>query len=80
MPYRVTVDQEKCTGCEKCVDTCTAEVFEIRKGKSFPVNEKSCIGCESCIGICEESAIRVKELETDLSPTLQSLLKDILCD
>ena len=80
MPYRVTVDREKCTGCEECLDTCTVQVFEIRNGKSFPANEKECVGCESCIGICKETAIKVNALGTDLSPTLQSLLKDILYD
>jgi len=80
MPYRVTVDQGKCTGCEVCLDTCTVQVFEIRNGKSFPMNEKNCVGCESCIGACEEKAIKVSALGTDLSPTLQSLLKDILYD
>jgi len=80
MPYRVTVDQGKCSGCEECLDTCTVQVFEIRNGKSFPANEKECVGCESCIGICKETANKVNALGTDLSPTLQSLLKDILYD
>ena len=80
MPYRVTVDQGKCSGCEQCAETCTTQVFEMRDGKSLPVNEKDCVGCESCVGICEEKAIRVNELATDLSPTVQSLLKDILYD
>ena len=80
MPYRVTVDPEKCNGCEECSETCTTGVFEMRNGRSLPVHEKDCVGCESCVGICEGQAIRVNELETDLSPTVQSLLKDILFD
>jgi NAD-dependent dihydropyrimidine dehydrogenase PreA subunit len=80
MPYRVTVDQEKCNGCEECVETCTVQVFEMRNGRSLPINGKDCVGCEGCVGICEEKAIKVTELEIDLSPTVQSLLKDILYD
>ena len=80
MPYRVTVDPDRCTGCEECVEACTAGVFEIQNGRSIPVREKDCVGCESCAGVCQGQAIRVDGLETDLSPTVQSLLKDILYD
>jgi len=48
MAFRVTVDKEKCKGCEDCVEVCTAKVFEMREGKSVPVNDEKCLGCESC--------------------------------
>ena len=78
MAFRVTVDEEKCKGCEECVEVCTAEVFEMQEGKSVPVNEEKCLGCESCREVCEEKAIRVVELQSDLSEIARSLLRDIL--
>jgi NAD-dependent dihydropyrimidine dehydrogenase PreA subunit len=78
MAYRVTVDKEKCQGCEECVEACTAKVFEMQEGKSVPLNEEKCLGCESCCEVCEEKAISVVELSTDLSETARSLLRDIL--
>jgi NAD-dependent dihydropyrimidine dehydrogenase PreA subunit len=78
MAFRVTVDKEKCKGCEECVEVCTARVFEMQGGKSLPVNEEKCLGCESCREVCEEKAIRVVELQSDLSETARSLLRDIL--
>ena len=78
MPYQVTVDREKCSGCEECFETCTAEVFRMEGGKSAPVKPEECLGCESCLEVCEERAIAVRDLEQDLSETARLLLKEIL--
>jgi NAD-dependent dihydropyrimidine dehydrogenase PreA subunit len=60
--YQVTVDKDKCDGKGECVDTCPASVFEIKDGKSEPVNMDECLGCESCIEVCPNAAITVKEV------------------
>ena len=33
MAFNPTVDEEKCVGCEECVDVCPVEVFEMRDGE-----------------------------------------------
>ncbi len=78
MAFDVTVDKEKCKGCEDCIEACTVNVFEIREGKSIVFNAEACIGCESCVGVCKEKAITVEELKVDLSETARTLLRDIL--
>ena len=78
MAFKVSVDREKCKGCEECVEVCTVKVFEMREGKSVPVQEEKCLGCESCREVCGEKAIQVRSLEPDLSETVRSLLRDIL--
>ncbi|WP_419008701.1 ferredoxin, partial [Desulfovibrio sp.] len=55
------VDTDKCVGCGECVDVCPVEVYEIKDGKSEPVNSEECLGCESCVEVCETSAITVEE-------------------
>jgi Fe-S-cluster-containing hydrogenase component 2 len=30
MAFNVVVDEEKCAGCEECVDVCPVEVFEMK--------------------------------------------------
>lgn len=61
MGYNVTVDQDKCVGCGECVDVCPVEVYEMKDGKSDPVNAEECLGCESCVEVCEGNAITVEE-------------------
>jgi len=62
MSFTVTVNEEKCVGCEECVDVCPVEVFEMEDDKSKPVNADECLGCESCVEVCEEDAITVEEV------------------
>ncbi len=62
MGYEVVVDQDKCEGCEECVEVCPVDVFEMEDGKSNPANAEECLGCESCIEVCEPEAITVTEI------------------
>jgi NAD-dependent dihydropyrimidine dehydrogenase PreA subunit len=78
MGFKVELDKKKCDGCEACLEACTAEVFEMRSGKSVPVNAKDCVGCLSCVEICEHKAITVEETGIEMSDTCLSLLRDIL--
>ena len=61
MGYQVTVDVDKCIGCEQCVNVCPTGVYEMKDDKSDPVNEEECLGCESCIEVCEGHCITVEE-------------------
>jgi NAD-dependent dihydropyrimidine dehydrogenase PreA subunit len=62
MGWSVTVDPDKCSGDNECVDVCPVEVFEIQDGKAVPVNAEECLGCESCVEVCETGAITVEEV------------------
>ena len=78
MAFQVSVEREKCKGCEECVEVCTVRVFEIQEGKAAPVNVSDCMGCGSCVEACKEKAITVKELDVEMSDVARLLLKDIL--
>ncbi len=60
--FEVTIDKDKCTGCEECVDVCPSDVLEIVDGKSEVVEPEECLGCESCLEVCEAEAITVEEV------------------
>jgi NAD-dependent dihydropyrimidine dehydrogenase PreA subunit len=58
---KIVVDNEKCTGCGTCVETCPVGVFEIKDKKSVPVKPEECLVCRACEVQCSESAIQVIE-------------------
>jgi len=62
MGYEVIVDQEKCEGCEECVEVCPVDIYEMQDGKSVVINAEECLGCESCVEVCPTSAITINEV------------------
>lgn len=57
----ITVDQEKCTGCGKCVSVCGDGCLELHEKKSRPGSETmfGCFACGQCMAVCPESAIQI---------------------
>jgi electron transfer flavoprotein alpha subunit len=51
----LTVDVDKCTGCEECLSSCPFDAIVIKEGKAF-INEY-CQFCMTCVSVCAEGAI-----------------------
>jgi NAD-dependent dihydropyrimidine dehydrogenase PreA subunit len=75
MAYKVTVDREKCNGCEECLEVCTVGMFRMISDKASPLADRECMGCESCAGVCDENAITVTDTRVALSDTCLNLLR-----
>ena len=59
--WKITVDDDKCTGCGECVDSCPGEVYELKDGKAVPLDMDECHGCHTCEAVCDEDACHVEE-------------------
>jgi len=59
--WRVEVDEERCTGCGECVDSCPGEVYELENGRAVPVRMDECHGCHTCEAVCPVEALRISE-------------------
>jgi NAD-dependent dihydropyrimidine dehydrogenase PreA subunit len=60
--YLVVVDNDKCTGCEECVNNCPQVVFQMTDGKSDPFQASECVNCETCLNVCPTNAITITEM------------------
>lgn len=59
----IRIDEEKCTGCGKCVSACAEGALEIVDGKARLVGEVYCDGLGACLGECPEGALTIEERE-----------------
>jgi len=51
-----TIDAEKCTGCESCVQECPSEAIKMVDQKAR-VDIEACIDCGVCVDSCPAEAI-----------------------
>jgi NAD-dependent dihydropyrimidine dehydrogenase PreA subunit len=60
--YLVTVNNEKCEGCEECSNNCPVGVFQMKDGKADPFQADLCEGCETCVSVCSTGAVTLSEM------------------
>jgi ferredoxin len=53
------VSDEKCTGCEACIDACPAEAIKMVDGKAV-VDAETCVDCGVCVDECPVGAIEME--------------------
>jgi len=57
MPAKV--DEEKCNGCESCVEECPSEAISMVDDKAV-VDLKECVDCGVCVDVCPAEAITME--------------------
>lgn len=61
----IEIDEEKCTGCGRCIPDCPEGALQLIDGKARLVSDLSCDGLGACLGTCPEDAISVIEREAE---------------
>jgi ferredoxin len=51
-----TVDIEKCTGCDNCVQVCPLEAIQLQDSVAV-IDEDTCTECGLCVDECPSGAI-----------------------
>lgn len=59
----VKIDEEKCSGCGKCVTACAEGAIQLINGKAKLVSETYCDGLGACLGHCPTDAITIEQRE-----------------
>ncbi len=63
----VTVNEERCKGCNLCVVACPSQVLELQAKEvnnrgyhfAYMARPDACIGCQSCALVCPDACIEV---------------------
>jgi len=58
---KVTLDEDTCTACQTCINTCPMGVFEMESEKVAVAQEDQCIACRACEASCPVGAIVVED-------------------
>ena len=61
----ISIDEEKCNGCGKCIPNCPEGALQIIDGKVRLVSDLFCDGLGACIGECPLGAISVVERDAE---------------
>jgi 2-oxoglutarate ferredoxin oxidoreductase subunit delta len=68
--FRVTIERNRCKGCELCVHFCPKQVLAMSKVindkgyfYSTVVQQEQCIGCRFCGMTCPDVAISIGQAE-----------------
>ena len=59
--FKAVIDQEKCNGCGKCVESCVFQALEIKNNR-VKLNPFLCEGCGVCQIVCPQKAIDLKTI------------------
>lgn len=51
----ITVDENKCTGCKKCIKECIADAIKFTD--KISIDNKKCIYCRECVYSCSSKAL-----------------------
>ena len=69
----VTVNQERCKGCDLCVVACPKDVLQLQPKEvnnrgyhfAFMKNPDACIGCTACATVCPDGCIEVYRVKVN---------------
>lgn len=61
----IKIDEERCTGCGKCIPNCPEGALQIIDNKARLISDLFCDGLGACIGNCPENAIEIEEREAE---------------
>lgn len=59
----IAIDEDRCTGCGKCVIPCVEGAIELVNGKAKVKSDALCDGAGFCLPLCPTGALHLEERE-----------------
>lgn len=68
----VTIDTERCKGCELCIPACPPGVLHMStdlngRGFAYPELVAGCTGCSACLLVCPDFCFEVFRYDTPVT-------------
>ena len=71
----VLANEEKCVGCGKCLETCTAGAIKLHPERNFPLICNQCSGKPLCVEKCPTKALTFAETEAQQPRSTSQVVK-----
>ena len=72
MQYTIEIDQELCTGCQRCTEVCPVGAIGGPEGMSVDINYDKCCFCGQCVQVCSA----YQEYKSETSAPRETKLKN----
>lgn len=84
--YLPEIEDEKCSGCGKCVEICPVEAMTLisandpvkKKKKKAKLHEEICLGCGLCVRACKTNGIKLTERKERVITPVNSVHKVVM--
>ncbi len=76
LPLVHSINDDRCVGCDACVDVCPTDVLELVSNKSRVIRFDDCIGCEQCAMACPTAALVMHPQGSEPPPVRAPALDD----
>ncbi|MGZ3406577.1 MAG: 4Fe-4S binding protein, partial [Polyangia bacterium] len=76
LPLVHSINDDRCVGCDACIDVCPTDVLELVANKSRVVRFDDCIGCEQCALACPTAALVMHPRGSEPPPVRAAALDD----
>ncbi len=68
-----TVDEEACTACGLCVESCQFDALEMKD--TVVVNQTRCVGCGVCVSTCQDQALTLtRRPDNEIKPVPTNII------
>lgn len=75
--YLPTVNHEKCTECEKCIEACPIGAISKNDGK-ITIDKEVCLGCGVCVRSCQFGSLSLKRRQEEIITPLNSVHRTVM--
>ena len=75
--YLPTIDHEKCTKCEKCIEACPIGAISKIDDK-ITIDKKVCLGCGVCVRSCQFESLSLKRRQEEIITPLNSVHRTVM--
>ena len=62
--HALSIDEDSCIGCSRCMKICPTEALRVRDGKALLIPDR-CIDCGNCFKVCPTRSIYIEQDDFD---------------